>query len=105
MVKTALEQEDMALTTSEIAGCHHTPEDSPFVQTLLRIYEESTGNPGKGQCSGGSTYVHDIPGGVAYGCAMPGISNNAHGANESIGVEQLVLSAKMFTQAILDMCS
>jgi len=104
MVRTALEREGVNLTNSTISKCHHTPEDSPFVQTLLRVYEEYTGNPGKCLTSGGSTYVHDIPGGVAYGCAMPGISHNAHGANEFIGVEQLLLSAKIFTTAILDMC-
>jgi len=104
MVRTALEREGVKLTSSTISKCHHTPEDSPFVQTLLRIYEEYTGEPGKCLTGGGSTYVHDIPGGVAFGCSMPGVSNNAHGANEFIGVEQLLLSAKMFTQAILDMC-
>jgi succinyl-diaminopimelate desuccinylase len=53
---------------------------------------------------GGLTYVHDIEGGVAFGVAMPGDDNRAHGANEYISKEQLILSAKMFTQAILDMC-
>jgi len=104
MVRTALEREGVKLTNTMTSKCHHTPEDSRFVQTLLQIYEEYTGNPGKCLVSGGSTYVHDIPGGVAFGCAMPGINYNVHGANEFIGEEQLILSAKMFTQAILDMC-
>jgi succinyl-diaminopimelate desuccinylase len=84
--------------------CHHTPADSPFVQTLLRIYETYTGKPGRCQAIGGGTYVHDIPGGVAFGCEMPGVDHRIHGANEFIAVDDLILSAKMFTQAILDIC-
>ena len=104
MVRSTLEREGMLLNSATTSKCHHTSEESPFVQTLLRVYEEYTGNPGECLTGGGSTYVHDIPGGVAFGCVMPDTSNNAHGANEFIGVEQLVLSAKMFTKSILDMC-
>jgi succinyl-diaminopimelate desuccinylase len=49
--------------------------------------------------------VHNIPGGVAFGCEFPGIDNRIHGANEFIAVEHLVLSAKMFTQAIIEICA
>ena len=86
-------------------ACHHTPPDSPFVRRLLNIYEDYTGLEGMCLAVGGSTYVHEIEGGVAFGCAMPGIDYRIHGANEFIGVDELVLSAKMFTQAILDICS
>jgi len=103
--KAAFGREGMELTYHEITGCHHTPEESVFVQKLLNIYEEYTGQPGKCISMGGLTYVHDIPGGVAFGCAMPGDDNKVHGANEFIGKEQLITSAKMFTQAIIDMCA
>ena len=105
MTRSALEAEDINLTYHEITGCHHTSEDTPFVQKLLNLYEEYTGQPGKCVSMGGLTYVHDIDGGVAFGCAMPSDDNNAHGIDEHIKLDQLILSAKMFTQAILDMCS
>jgi len=104
MTKKALKREGINVTYHEITGCHHTPEDSDFVQKLLRLYEEYTGKPGECTSMGGLTYVHDIPGGVAFGCAMPGDDNKAHGVNEYISKEQLITSAKMFTQAIIDMC-
>jgi len=104
MTKEALGREGFEVTFHEIKGCHHTPEETPFVQKLLHLYEEYTGNPGKCSSMGGLTYVHDIPGGVAFGVAMPGDDNKAHGANEYINKEQLITSAKMFTQAIIDMC-
>jgi len=103
--KAALESESIEMTYHEITGCHHTPEETAFVQKLLNIYEEYTGQPGKCTSMGGLTYVHDIPGGVAFGCAIPGDDNKVHGANEFIGKQQLITSAKMFTQAIIDMCT
>ena len=105
MTKTALKNEGIEITYHEIKKSHHTPEDTPFVQKLLNLYEEYTGNPGKCASMGGLTYAHDIPGGVAFGCVMPGDDNKAHGANEFIKIDQLIISAKMFTQAIIDLCT
>jgi succinyl-diaminopimelate desuccinylase len=75
------------------------------VRSLLRIYEEYTGEAGSCLSIGGQTYVHGIPGGVAFGCAFPGVDCRIHGANEYIGVDELILSAKMFTQAIIDIAA
>jgi len=105
MTRAALERNEIKITYHEITGCHHTPEETEFIQKLLRVYEEYTDKPGKCISMGGLTYVHDIPGGVAFGCAMPGDDNNVHGANEFISKEQLITSAKMFTQVIIDMCT
>ena len=104
MTKNALGKEGIDVSYHEITGCHHTPEESPFVQKLLKLYEEYTGQHGKCTSMGGLTYVHNIEGGVAFGVAMPGDDNRAHGVNEYIDKEQLITSAKMFTQAIIDMC-
>jgi len=102
--RETLKSNGIELTYHEITGAHHTPEETPFCQKLLRIYEEYTGEPGECISMGGLTYVHDIDGGVAFGVAMPDEDNRAHGANEYLNVEQFIKSAKMFTQAIIDMC-
>jgi succinyl-diaminopimelate desuccinylase len=88
----------------EMHAGHHTPADSPFVQTLLSCYEEYTG--GKGECIaiGGGTYVHDIPGGVAFGCSMPGYVTNLHSPNEHARLDDLLTSAKIFAEAIGRIC-
>ena len=104
MIRAVLRYEGITMTNSVLSKCHYTPEDSPFVQTLLRIYRDYTGNPGGCLGMGGQTYVHEIPGGVAFGCALPEIDSRIHGANEFIGVEQLIVSAKMFAHSIIDMC-
>ena len=104
MTRESLEREGFVMTDSTISHCHHTPEESPFVQTLLRIYHEYTGNPGHCLSTGGQTYVHEIPGGVVFGVGLSGLSDGVHGANEHVDVRHLINSAKMFTQTILDMC-
>ena len=83
---------------------HCVPEDDPFVQTLLGVYHDYTGLPARCLAIGGGTYVHDIPGGVAFGCAMPGVDNRMHEPDEFAILDDLVLSAKMFAQVILDVC-
>lgn len=103
-IKTHLEKFGAHITDEGITPPHEVPEDSPFVQTLLRIYHEYTGNPAYALSTGGGTYVHNIEGGVAFGCTMPGVNNRMHGADEFANVDDLIMSAKMFTQAILDIC-
>lgn len=83
---------------------HHVPADSPFIKTLLRRYEEYTGLKGECLSTGGGTYVHDIPGGVAFGCSLPGFDSHLHGPDERARVSDLMLSAKLFAHIIIDMC-
>ena len=83
---------------------HCVEEDSRLVRTLLGIYEAYTGQPGRCLAIGGGTYVHNLPGGVAFGCAMPGVDNRMHGADEFAVLDDLILSAKMFAQAIVELC-
>ena len=42
--------------------------------------------------------------GVAFGCADPTVDNHMHGADEFAVIDQLVLSAKIFAQVIIDIC-
>lgn len=84
---------------------HHTPEDSAFVQTLLKRYEQYSGRKGECISSGGGTYVHNIPGGVAFGCTMPGFDTHLHSADERVRIADLMMSAKMFAHIIIDLCA
>jgi len=90
---------------ADMTTVHVVPADSPLVKTLLACYSAYTGveNP-QPIAIGGGTYVHDIPGGVAYGCQFPGFDPKMHGANEQARVDQLLLSCQMFTQAIWELC-
>ena len=54
--------------------------------------------------TGGGTYVHDIPGGVAFGATMPGFDSRLHGANERIRVSDALTASKIFALAIVKIC-
>lgn len=89
----------------DMHAVHHTDANSPFVQTLLKCYEEYTGNKGECLAIGGGTYVHEIPGGVAYGPVMPGTNTYIHGPDERIPVADLMTAAKIFAQVIIELCA
>ncbi|MBQ9139546.1 MAG: Sapep family Mn(2+)-dependent dipeptidase [Ruminococcus sp.] len=83
---------------------HYTDENSDFVQSLLRVYEQVTGEKGRCITIGGGTYVHDIEGGVAFGAEYEGGSGNMHGADEFITEESLLLNAEIMAEAIKAVC-
>lgn len=83
---------------------HCVPSDSPFVKKLLDAYEAVTGLRGEPLAIGGGTYVHGIPGGVAFGCEVEGEDNRIHGADEFISADALVTNAKIFARAIVNVC-
>ncbi len=83
---------------------HHTPADTDFVKTLLACYEEYTGLPGHCFAMGGGTYVHHVPGGVAFGLEMPGFDTGMHGANERMPVDHLMQGIEIYAGVIARLC-
>lgn len=86
---------------------HHVPTDSPFIQSLLEVYENVTGEKGYPIAIGGGTYVHGIPGGVAFGAEYPNETdeNHMHGADERIEIEKLIETAVIYAHAIEKICN
>lgn len=93
------------LSDAELGPVHSVPADSPFVKFLLECYEQYTGQKGECLAIGGGTYVHDIPDGVAFGAHMPEFDSGLHGPNEKAEVSTLLTAAKIYTQAIIGLCS
>lgn len=83
---------------------HYVNPESGFVKSLLEAYEEITGEKGYTMTIGGGTYVHDTVGGVAFGMSMPGTSNNIHGADEFITIDELMRGKEIFKTAIIKIC-
>lgn len=94
----------LTLTREGFEPPHHTPAESPFVQTLLKVYEHYTGNKGECIAIGGGTYVHGIAGGVAYGPTMPGIDTRMHSNDEFIILEDMLKAAQIYAQVIVELC-
>lgn len=83
---------------------HHTPGDSEFVKTLLSVYERVTGRKGECLSMGGGTYVHGIPGAVAFGAGMPGFESNLHSPNERMHIDSMLQAIRIFAEVIWRLC-
>lgn len=83
---------------------HYVPEDSTLVNTLLDVYEKVRGEKGECISEGGITYVHNTPGGVAFGAEYPWEQNNMHGADEHIPLGTFRDNYLMYAQAIIALC-
>ena len=93
------------LTQPRMMEAHIVEADSPLVKTLLECYSAYTGERDPQPIAiGGGTYVHHIPGGVAFGCEFPGFDPKMHSANEQASVDNLLKSAKIFALAIAKLC-
>ena len=90
--------------TGEFNPGHHVEENSPFIQILLDTYEEFSGRKGYCEAIGGGTYVHHIPGGVAYGAGEHDFDSRLHGANERARISQLLLTAEIYAAVIARVC-
>ena len=105
VAKAAMQAKGITLLTDHMTPPHHVDENSPFIQTLNKAYEEYTGLEGGCVALGGGTYVHDLENGVAFGASFPGTDNRMHGADEFAVIDELLASAKIFAQVIVDLCS
>ncbi|MBR6044607.1 MAG: M20/M25/M40 family metallo-hydrolase [Ruminococcus sp.] len=98
--------EDAGFTIDQAEGMepHYVPEDSLLVQTLLGVYERVRGEKGSCISEGGITYVHNTPGGVAFGAEYPWENNNMHGADEHIPLSTFRDNFLMYAHAIMELC-
>lgn len=97
---------EIGLSLAECMGTepHIVPENDEFIQSLLRVYERVEGEKGHCVAIGGGTYVHDIEGGVAFGCERGTTDYHMHGDNEFIAVDELLKDAVLFANAIYEIC-
>lgn len=100
----ALESAGFTDNGTEGSEPHIVDEDSGFIQTLLSVYERCEGEKGRCIAIGGGTYVHGIPGGVAFGVERGDTDYHMHGANEFITVDELLKDAVIYAEAIVELC-
>lgn len=103
-LSAALEQAGVHYGRNMEEKPHIVPEDSEFVQKLLRVYSEVEGEPGRCIAIGGGTYVHTVEGGVAFGVERGDTDYHMHGNDEFITEEELLKDAVLFACAIVDIC-
>lgn len=81
------------------------PLDQEPVRTLLRVYQEETGDTGsRPGTMGGGTYARATPRAVAFGAAFPGGSDGpAHEPDERISIQSLVKACKIYAHALYEL--
>ncbi|MBQ1188939.1 MAG: M20/M25/M40 family metallo-hydrolase, partial [Lachnospiraceae bacterium] len=104
VVKKQMIDNGFNFTTPKMNPSHYVDGDSPFVQTLLKCYEQYTGRKGECIAIGGGTYVHHLKNGVAFGPSMPETETGIHGPDEFAVIDELMVATKIFAQVIIDLC-
>lgn len=89
----------------KLGPAHAVDGNSDFIKTLLSAYETYTGRKGYCEAIGGGTYVHEIPGGVAFGTGEHDFDSHLHGANERARISQLLKTAMIYALVIGNLCA
>ena len=84
---------------------HHTPEDTPLVQALMKIYTDYTGREAACVSMGGGTYARHFKNAISFGTEIPAeplpdFVGKIHTADEGIGIERLKMSLKVYILAL-----
>lgn len=103
-IEKALSANGYEITHKQTMEAHHVDENTPFIDALKRAYEKVTGEKASCVCETGVTYAHNMPQGVAFGAAPRGEDCNMHSADEYISIEQLKNVAKIYANAITEIC-
>ena len=79
---------------------HHTPADTPFVSTLLKCYEQFTGQKGECLAIGGGTYARAFPNCVCFGSVYPTEELTVHSPNERTRKANIIQNTVMYGFAL-----
>jgi succinyl-diaminopimelate desuccinylase len=84
------------------SAVHYVSRDSELVQTLLKAYQDVTGDTTSQPVTiGGGTYARMLPNAVAFGALLPGREDVAHRVNEYMVVEDLYTAVDVYTKALI----
>lgn len=79
------------------------PKDHFLIDTLMNIYVQYTGKHTEPLAIGGGTYAKTVPNIVAFGPLLPGRKDFNHMANEHIALNELLLLAKIYGNAMYEL--
>ena len=94
------EDRSLKLTQLQDKPGLYIPQNSEMIQCMLKAYQETSRREEDPVTIGGGTYCRALKNFVAYGPLFPGQKELAHERDENIGVDDLILCAKIYTQAL-----
>lgn len=102
--KIAKELEGFEVTFTECSPLLYYPKDSVLIKTLMKVYQEETGDlVNKEIATGGGTYAKETENVVAYGLEFPGFDALMHSPGEHIKIEHLTLGMAIYSKAIVEL--
>jgi len=85
----------------EMSGLpHYVDPEGPLVLTLLDVWEEVTGEPGRPVAIGGGTQARLFPDGVDFGPSLAMQRYRGHGPDEYITIEEMQRNAELTIAAL-----
>ncbi len=81
----------------------YVPKDDFLVTTLCHIFNKITGLQKEPVAIGGATYARAFDNCVSFGANMPGNKDMCHQTDEFISIEDLILSSKIYAEAIYEL--
>ncbi|MGT2911223.1 dipeptidase [Streptococcus cameli] len=112
-IPVLVDKESLVATLSEKASSYglqyeefdylpslYVPLDSELVSTLMRVYQEKTGDMRPAKSSGGATFARTMPNCVAFGACFPGGLQTEHQENERILLTDMYRAMDIYAEAI-----
>ncbi len=97
----SLEGSGIKITETDFKGPIYMPKDHELIVKLMDVYRAHTGDTDSEPVTiGGGTYARAAKNIVAFGPLFPGEEELAHQRNEYIAVDSLILSAKIYADAL-----
>lgn len=78
-------------------------KNSFLVTTLVNIFNEATNSDKQPIAIGGGTYARAFENCISYGLTMPGDLDMCHQVDEFIDIDKLMLSTKIYAEAIYEL--
>ncbi len=82
----------------------YIPKDNWLIQTLCNVFKEVTTIDAPPIAIGGATYARAFPNHVSFGANMPNNEDMCHKNDEFICIDNLMLTAKIYANAIYRLC-
>lgn len=95
--------ENLKIKFLSIQNPLYIEKDSYLVKTLVDIFNKKTKLNSTPIAIGGGTYARAFKNFISYGPTMPGKNDMCHQVNEFIEIDDLILSAKIYAEAIYEL--
>jgi len=104
-LQPTLERTGFELSEIRHTPPHYVPLQTPFLQTILRLYREETGDlQSQPATMGGGTYARVMPNLVAIGAAFEG-DGNAHEPDERIAIDSLKKLVRLYARILEELAN